>query len=120
MGRKVHPIGFRLNINKPWLGRWYAEGDKYVDQLQQDLGRHVAAGHPAQVTNESGGQQDQHQHRNQCEQGLHHLTQQVAVEGGYHRAGPASDVADPGYGCRITIPDWKQIRCCCEKRDVFG
>ena len=37
MGRKVHPIGFRLNINKPWLGRWYAEGDKYVDQLQQDL-----------------------------------------------------------------------------------
>ena len=37
MGRKVHPIGFRLNINKPWLGRWYAEGDKYVDQLQQDF-----------------------------------------------------------------------------------
>ena len=26
MGRKVHPIGFRLNINQPWLGRWYAEG----------------------------------------------------------------------------------------------
>ena len=26
MGRKVHPIGFRLGINKPWLGRWYAEG----------------------------------------------------------------------------------------------
>ena len=23
MGRKVHPIGFRLNINKPWDGRWY-------------------------------------------------------------------------------------------------
>ena len=20
MGRKVHPIGFRLNINQPWLG----------------------------------------------------------------------------------------------------
>ena len=37
MGRKVHPIGFRLNINKPWDGRWYADGDEYVDQLHQDL-----------------------------------------------------------------------------------
>ncbi len=37
MGRKVHPIGFRLNINKPWDGRWYADGDDYVDQLHQDL-----------------------------------------------------------------------------------
>jgi small subunit ribosomal protein S3 len=26
MGRKVHPIGFRLGINKPWEGRWFAEG----------------------------------------------------------------------------------------------
>jgi len=37
MGRKVHPIGFRLKINKTWDGRWYAEGDEYVDQLQQDI-----------------------------------------------------------------------------------
>ncbi len=37
MGRKVHPIGFRLNINKPWDGRWYAKGSEYVDQLHQDL-----------------------------------------------------------------------------------
>jgi len=37
MGRKVHPVGFRLNINKPWLGRWYAEGDDYVNQLHQDI-----------------------------------------------------------------------------------
>jgi small subunit ribosomal protein S3 len=37
MGRKVHPIGFRLNINQPWLGRWYAEGQEYADQLHQDL-----------------------------------------------------------------------------------
>jgi small subunit ribosomal protein S3 len=37
MGRKVHPIGFRLKINKPWLGRWYAEGMDYQDQLHQDL-----------------------------------------------------------------------------------
>ncbi len=37
MGRKVHPIGFRLNINQPWLGRWYAERGEYRDQLQQDF-----------------------------------------------------------------------------------
>jgi small subunit ribosomal protein S3 len=37
MGRKVHPIGFRLNINRPWEGRWYAEGVEYSDQLHQDI-----------------------------------------------------------------------------------
>jgi small subunit ribosomal protein S3 len=37
MGRKVHPIGFRLKINKTWEGRWYAEGANYVDQLHQDF-----------------------------------------------------------------------------------
>ncbi len=37
MGRKVHPIGFRLKINKTWDGRWYAEGQEYVDQLHQDI-----------------------------------------------------------------------------------
>ncbi len=37
MGRKVNPIGFRLNINKTWEGRWYAEGQDYVNQLHQDF-----------------------------------------------------------------------------------
>lgn len=37
MGRKVHPVGFRLNINRPWEGRWYAEGGEYRDQLHQDI-----------------------------------------------------------------------------------
>jgi small subunit ribosomal protein S3 len=37
MGRKVHPIGFRLKINKTWEGRWYAEGKEYVGQLHQDF-----------------------------------------------------------------------------------
>lgn len=37
MGRKVHPVGFRLKINKPWLARWFAEGKEYQDQLHQDL-----------------------------------------------------------------------------------
>jgi small subunit ribosomal protein S3 len=37
MGRKVHPIGFRLNVTRGWLGRWYAEGSQYREQLQQDF-----------------------------------------------------------------------------------
>lgn len=37
MGRKVHPIGFRLGVNQPWDGRWYAEGTEYVNQLHQDF-----------------------------------------------------------------------------------
>ncbi len=37
MGRKVHPIGFRLKINKTWEGRWYAEGKDYTERLHQDL-----------------------------------------------------------------------------------
>ena len=37
MGRKVNPIGFRLKVNKTWDGRWYAEGENYVDNLHQDF-----------------------------------------------------------------------------------
>jgi len=37
MGRKVHPIGFRLGVHQPWEGRWYAEGSQYSDQLLQDV-----------------------------------------------------------------------------------
>jgi len=37
MGRKVHPIGFRLGVHQPWEGRWYADGADYTDQLHQDI-----------------------------------------------------------------------------------
>ncbi|MEK6255922.1 MAG: 30S ribosomal protein S3 [Chloroflexota bacterium] len=37
MGRKVHPIGFRLGINKTWDGRWYAEGAEYRKRLHEDI-----------------------------------------------------------------------------------
>jgi small subunit ribosomal protein S3 len=36
MGRKVHPIGFRLKINKTWESRWFANPDTYADQLHED------------------------------------------------------------------------------------
>lgn len=37
MGRKVHPYGFRLGIIKDWKARWYADGERYADLLQEDL-----------------------------------------------------------------------------------
>lgn len=37
MGRKVHPIGFRLGFNQDWRAKWFAEGQEYVDLLQEDL-----------------------------------------------------------------------------------
>jgi small subunit ribosomal protein S3 len=36
VGRKVHPIGFRLGIIKDWQSRWYAERD-YATQLMEDF-----------------------------------------------------------------------------------
>lgn len=37
MGRKVHPIGYRLGIIQPWDARWFAKGTKYGEYLNQDL-----------------------------------------------------------------------------------
>lgn len=37
MGRKVHPIGFRLNVTKGWEGHWFATGKEYRDNLKQDF-----------------------------------------------------------------------------------
>jgi small subunit ribosomal protein S3 len=36
MGQKVHPIGFRLGVNKTWRSRWYAEKE-YAGLLHEDL-----------------------------------------------------------------------------------
>ena len=37
MGRKVHPVGFRLKYIRDWNARWYAEGGRYRDLLQEDM-----------------------------------------------------------------------------------
>ncbi|MBI3989443.1 MAG: 30S ribosomal protein S3 [candidate division NC10 bacterium] len=36
MGQKVHPIGFRLRITKPWLSRWFTS-KAYGDLLHEDI-----------------------------------------------------------------------------------
>ena len=37
MGRKVHPVGFRLKINRDWDARWFAEGGRYAALLHEDF-----------------------------------------------------------------------------------
>src|SRR3569623_790465 len=37
MGHKTNPIGLRLQINRTWDSRWYAEGRDYAKLLKEDL-----------------------------------------------------------------------------------
>jgi small subunit ribosomal protein S3 len=38
MGRKVHPVGFRLKINRTWEARWFAGSDsRYREMLHEDF-----------------------------------------------------------------------------------
>jgi small subunit ribosomal protein S3 len=37
LGRKVHPVGFRLNIVRDWNTRWFAEGKQYEERLHEDF-----------------------------------------------------------------------------------
>lgn len=37
MGQKSNPIGLRLQINRTWDSRWYAEGAEYSKLLKEDI-----------------------------------------------------------------------------------
>jgi len=37
MGQKSNPIGLRLQINRTWDSRWYAEGRDYAGLLKEDI-----------------------------------------------------------------------------------
>jgi small subunit ribosomal protein S3 len=37
LGRKVHPVGFRLKAFRDWNTRWFAEGEQYRDLLHEDF-----------------------------------------------------------------------------------
>jgi small subunit ribosomal protein S3 len=37
LGRKVHPVGFRLKVIRDWNTRWFAEGKQYEDRLHEDF-----------------------------------------------------------------------------------
>lgn len=37
MGQKVNPIGFRIQVNKDWRSKWYANRKEYAPMLHEDL-----------------------------------------------------------------------------------
>jgi len=37
MGQKIHPIGFRLSVNKNWGSRWFANTKSFGPMLNEDL-----------------------------------------------------------------------------------
>ena len=37
MGNKTNPIGMRLQVNRTWDSRWYADDKEYGDLLLEDL-----------------------------------------------------------------------------------
>ena len=37
MGQKVHPIGFRLAVDKNWQSKWYAGKEEFADFLHSDI-----------------------------------------------------------------------------------
>ena len=37
MGHKVNPVGMRLQVNRTWDSRWYADTKEYGDLLMEDI-----------------------------------------------------------------------------------
>jgi len=37
MGQKIHPIGFRLAVNRNWGSRWYANSKNFATMLNEDI-----------------------------------------------------------------------------------
>jgi small subunit ribosomal protein S3 len=37
MGQKIHPIGFRLGVQKNWASRWYSNSKNFPSMLQSDI-----------------------------------------------------------------------------------
>ena len=37
MGQKIHPIGFRLSVQRNWTSKWYANSKNFSGMLQEDI-----------------------------------------------------------------------------------
>jgi small subunit ribosomal protein S3 len=37
MGQKIHPVGFRLAVNRNWSSRWYANSKNFAPMLAEDI-----------------------------------------------------------------------------------
>src|SRR5438093_12968014 len=85
MGHKVHPYGFRIGINKPWLAKWYADRD-YATLLREDMRiRQLVA---KQLANASVSQVE-------IERGINHVTVTV------HSAKPGIVIGKGGQNVEL-------------------
>ena len=85
MGHKVHPYGFRIGINKPWLAKWYADKD-YAILLQEDM--KIRALVSKQLANASVSQVE-------IERGINHVTVTV------HSAKPGIVISKGGQNVEL-------------------
>jgi small subunit ribosomal protein S3 len=37
MGQKIHPIGFRLSVNRGWTSKWFANSKNFASTLNEDI-----------------------------------------------------------------------------------
>ena len=37
MGQKIHPIGFRLSVNRNWSSKWFANSKHFAPTLKEDI-----------------------------------------------------------------------------------
>lgn len=37
MGQKIHPIGFRLSVNRGWTSKWFANSKNFATTLNEDI-----------------------------------------------------------------------------------
>jgi small subunit ribosomal protein S3 len=37
MGQKIHPIGFRLSVNRGWTSKWFASSKSFASTLNEDI-----------------------------------------------------------------------------------
>ena len=37
MGQKIHPIGFRLSVNRGWTSKWFASSKNFASTLNEDI-----------------------------------------------------------------------------------
>ena len=69
MGQKIHPIGFRLAVNRNWTSRWYANSQELPGMLARG---HQGARFPEEEARARRGGQGRHRAPGQ-ERAHHHL-----------------------------------------------
>jgi len=116
MGHKIHPIGLRLGINKPWLSRWFADERTYGKLALEDarLRRFIMQKFPRTLGRESGrergGAREAGISRIEIERAANAitLTLQTAKPGiiigrGGRGVDDLKELLEKFTGCRVTI-----------------